>query len=219
MVVKKEIVYPIFLRCLTAVHPDTPDLDYWKEVFEDLAYNVCPAGTYILKGVFCCSVKNKEFIYNFLDPVRSDLKIYEDITRFLREKLHLVGKAERKQAIQQFEHDGLLRDDLNWVNIRKKSYKNILFQNFLINAKHQYHLRDRDIKKIYNFINLGLMLKAIKSSDIEYHNGDILDIKCVRFSEGHYKFDLDIYESIDDVVSLSSKSKKDKTDKKMLKNL
>ena len=43
--IKNELVYPIFLKCC-----EISDDDFWKYVFEELAYGRSPYGTYIKKG-------------------------------------------------------------------------------------------------------------------------------------------------------------------------
>ena len=104
---------------------------------------------------------------------------------------------------------------MEWENIKKKSLKDILFQNYLIHIKETYELRDVQIKKLYNLINLGLMLKSIKNSDIIYENGKIKDIKGIVFTKGKYKIELDIYSGLDDEITKSIEKKEEK----LLRNL
>ena len=58
MLVKKELLYPIFLEC--SQHADDT---FWENIFEDLAYGKAPYGTYISKDFLCCGYKKKEFSY------------------------------------------------------------------------------------------------------------------------------------------------------------
>ena len=103
----------------------------------------------------------------------------------------------------------------DWVDIKKKSLKDILFQNFLIKIKNQYELRDIQVRCLYNTINLGLMLKSIKNSDVIYEDGEIKGIKGFIFSKGKYRIDIDIYAGLDEDVSKNSNKKEDK----LLRNL
>jgi hypothetical protein len=192
---KREVLYPIFLRCVPFVGEDM----FWRETFEDLAYGICYGGAYITKGVMCSKVKGKEFVYKFND--KEPERICTDVTRLLREKLNIMSKNERKAMIDEMmeadQHNAQLRN-MEWNEIKKKSIKDILFQNFLIKMKYQYELRDSQMKKLYNIINLCLLLKSLKNTDIVYKNGEIQEIKGFHFSKSRYRVDLDIYSGLDE---------------------
>ena len=195
MPLTREIKYPFFLKCLQYTNDN-----YWKVLFEDLAYDICPISTYISKGLFCCSQSSKEFTYKI--PFDDPEKIFKDVTRILK-KNNFMSSDDRKiieDEINEIEIKNKELRNYDWNSIKKKSIKDMLFQNYLIEMKKKYNLKSIQIKKIYNFINLGLLLKHIKNSDITYNNGKIEDIKCITFSHstnpqnpnGKYKCNLDI---------------------------
>lgn len=212
MVLKREVNFPIFLKCLSIAE----DL-FWKEIFEDFSYGVCYNGTYISKGFLCSNLKGREFMYRFLDK-NDPKKLYNDITKILKEKLNIMSNNDRKKLIEELETiESNLRSikNVEWSCIKKKSIRDILFQNFLINMKNIHHLTDSQIKKIYNFINLGLMLKSIKNSDITYEDGEIKNITGIDFFKNKYILDIDIYSGLDDDCSKIYNKK----DKKLLSTL
>lgn len=193
---KREVIYPIFLKCLPYVEDE-----FWRETFEELSYGNCYQGSYVSKGFLFSNIKSKEFAYKFID--KEPEKIYSDITKLLKEKLNIMSKNDRNILINEFEEiEKNIKNikNLDWNDIKKKSIKDILFQNFMINVKKKYALRDSQVKCLYNTINLGLMLKSIKNSDIIYANGEIQEIKGFSFSQGKYKIDLDIYSGLDEEV-------------------
>lgn len=196
MPIKREIIYPVFLDAM-----NYSDDVFWKEIFEEMAYGIAPAGTYINKGVLFCKQISKDFIYKFLD--KDPKKIFDDINKLLKKNNIIMSTNDRKIILSDFsEAEKKLQElkSIEWVNIKKKSLKDTLFQNFLIESKKKYNLKDFHIKKIYNFINLGLMLKTIKPSDINYKNGEIISINGITFSENTYTLNFDIYEGLSDVV-------------------
>jgi len=200
-------MYPIFLKCIDYIGNDT----FWKETFEELSYGNCYQGSYINKGFICSNVKGKEFIYKFID--KEPDRIYQDVIKLFKEKLNIMSKNDRKILIDEFEEvEKNLKSIKNtdWVDIKKKSLKDILLQNFLIKTKKIYELSDYQLKKLYNSINLGLMLKSIKNTDIIYDNGEIREIKGILFSRGKYLIDIDIYSGLDDEVSKSTEKKERK---------
>lgn len=212
MPLRRDVIYPIFLKCIDYIENDT----FWRETFEELSYGNCYQGSYINKGFICSNVKGKEFIYKFID--KEPEKIYQDVTKLFKEKLNIMSRNDRKILIDEFEEvEKNLKaiKNTDWSDIKKKSLKDILFQNFLINAKKTYELSDYQLKKIYNSINLGLMLKSIKNSDILYENGEIKEIKGIVFYKGKYNIDIDIYSGLDEEVSKTVEKK----DRKLLRYL
>uniref|UniRef100_A0A6C0KGH8 Uncharacterized protein n=1 Tax=viral metagenome TaxID=1070528 RepID=A0A6C0KGH8_9ZZZZ len=208
---RRDVIYPIFLKCLPFVEDE-----FWKETFEELSYGNCYQGSYLSKGFLCCNVKGKEFIYKFLD--KEPQRIYNDISKLLKEKLNIMSKNDRKILIHEFEeleqHLKILKQT-EWNDIKKKSVKDILFQNYLIKHKKENELRDSQIRCLYHTINLGMMLKSIKNTDIVYHDGEIFEIKGITFAKGKYKIDIDIYSGLDEEVSKVSEKK----DEKLLRHL
>lgn len=193
MPIKRDIIYPIFLKTI----PFTND-NFWKDTFENLSYSICPTGCYISKGFLCSNVKGKEFVYKFID--KDVEQIYKDIYKLLKEKLNIMSKNERSILLKEFEEvEENIRKlrSCEWNEIKKKSTKDILFQNYLIEMKNEFELKNIQIKKLYNVMNLCIILKSISSSDIHYENGKILYINGITFSKGKYKVDIDIYKNID----------------------
>jgi hypothetical protein len=204
--IRRDVLYPIFLKCLPYVEDE-----FWKDTFEELSYGNCYQGSYLSKGFLCSNVKGREFVYKFID--KEPEKIYNDISKLLKDKLNIMSKNDRRLLITEFEEvEKNLKNLKNteWNDIKKKSTKDILFQNFLIDAKKRYELRDSQLKCLYNSINLGLMLKSIKNTDIIYKNGEIQEIKGFVFSKGKYRIEVDIYSGLDDEVSKVVEKKEEK---------
>ena len=111
-----------------------------------------------------------------------------------------MSKNERSILLKEFEEvEENIRKikTCTWNEIKKKGTKDILLQNFLIEMKQKYELRIGQIKKLYNLINLCMILKSISTVDIEYTDGEIKNINGITFTKGKYKVDIDIYKNID----------------------
>ena len=125
---KRDVIYPIFLKCLPYVEDE-----FWKETFEELSYGNCYQGSYVSKGFLFSIVKSKEFAYKFID--KEPEKIYNDITKLLKEKLNIMSKNDRSILINEFEEiEKNIKNikNVDWNDIKKKSIKDILFQNYII---------------------------------------------------------------------------------------
>jgi len=203
---RRDVIYPIFLKCLPFVEDE-----FWKETFEELSYGNCYQGAYLSKGFLCSNVKGKEFVYKFID--KEPPRIYTDVSRILKEKLNIMSKNDRKVMLNEFEEVERSIQQVkqsDWNEIKKKSLKDILFQNFLIKMKQSYELRDVQVRCVYNAINLGLMLKSIKTTDVVYENCEIKEIKGFHFSKGKYRIDMDIYSGLEDEVVKVVEKKEEK---------
>jgi hypothetical protein len=212
MPLRREVIYPIFLKCIDYTGNDT----FWRETFEELSYGNCYQGSYINKGFLCSNIKGKEFIYKFID--KEPDRIHQDVIKLFKEKLNIMSRNDRKiliDEIEEVEKNLKCIKNTDWIDIKKKSLKDILLQNFLIKTKKVYELTDYQLKKIYNSINLGLMLKSIKNTDIIYDNGEIKEIKGIVFHTGKYLIDIDIYSGLDEEISKSIEKK----DRKLLRYL
>ena len=204
--VRRDVIYPIFLKCL----PFAED-EFWRETFEGLSYGDCYQGAYLNKGFLCSSTKGKEFIYKFMD--KEPARIYQDVSKLLKEKLNIMSRNDRKILLSEFddvEHTLMLAKQADWNDIKKKSLKDILFQNYLIKMKHTHDLREAQVRCIYNAINLGLMLKSLKNTDIVYRDCEIKEIKGFHFSKGRYRIDFDIYAGLEDETVKVSGKKEEK---------
>jgi hypothetical protein len=193
MPIKRDIIYPIFLKTIQYTEDN-----FWKDTFENLSYAICPSGSYISKGFLCSSMKGKEFVYKFID--KEPERIYNDIYSLLKLKLNIMSKNERSILLKEFEEvEENIRKikTCTWNEIKKKGTKDILLQNFLIEMKKKHELRIGQIKKLYNLINLCMILKSISTCDIDYTDGEIKSINGITFTKGKYKVDIDIYKNID----------------------
>ena len=92
---KREIIYSIFLEC-----SDFCTDNYWKNIFEDLAYGQAPYGTYISKGFFCCNYKNKEFSYKI--EKKDARKLFDDICGLCK-KIGLLSHDDKIQKKIDFQ--------------------------------------------------------------------------------------------------------------------
>jgi hypothetical protein len=185
---KREIIYPMFLKC-----SDYCNDNYWKNIFEDLAYGQTPYGTYISKGFFCCNYKNKEFSYKI--EKKDSQKLYDDISSLCK-KIGLLShndKIQKKIDFRNLEND-IKEDREKWCNIRKKNLKDFLIENFVINMKKKYNLDNNQSKYLNYVIFLSMIFKIIGMKDVEYEDGEIKSIKGISFEEKKIILENDLFQ-------------------------
>ena len=99
-----KLVYPFFLNCCQYA-----DNFFWENLFMNLAFGIPPLGTYISQDFLCCSLDQKEFIY---DIKKKDSKIiYNEVYSLLK----------NHSGIFYYQNEaGKINDIKNWNDIKKK---------------------------------------------------------------------------------------------------
>ena len=188
MVIKKEIIYPVFLECCEF------SIDsFWENVFEDLAYGKTPYGTYINKNFLCCSYKNKEFSYKI--ERKEPHVLYDDIYHLLTKKLGILSRKEKvKKRVDFHKTESRIKEfRQDWGNIRKKNIKDLLVQRYVVTMKNKHDLTIKQARYLLSVICIAIVFKVITSKDIEYENGKIQNIIGIELTEKKILIKRDIY--------------------------
>ena len=189
--VKDELIYPIFLECCKY----TDDI-FWKYIFEDFAYGKTPYGTYITKNFLCCNYKTREFSYK-INTDKSPEVLYNEIYDILFNKFGLLSNKDKVKKRELFDSTQKEIDNQqlsNWNSIKKKSVKNILVENYIIEKKKKFNLSFNQIKKLLSIIVIGIIFKTISSADIDYSNSKINNINGFTFSNKKIHMNKNIYD-------------------------
>ena len=177
MVFRRDIIYPWILNCCNFCSDP-----YWENIFEDLAYGRPPYGTYISRDFLCCNYKKRDFSYKIENKDPS--KLHKDIYNLLKNRLGLLSREDKAQNQIDFKstEETLKNARKNWSDIRKKNTKDLLIEQYVVRMKHKHKLTIKQTRFLYSIISIAIVFKVITSSDIEYDNGVIYNIKVYRFS-------------------------------------
>lgn len=184
---KKEIVYPFFIECCKYT-----DDEYWKSIFEDLAYSITPYGVYINKNFMVCNYKDKEFSYKI--QKKDPKELFEDICNIFRNKLGLLSRDEiikKRNDIDNMKDD--IRNYTDWSSIKKKNIKEILIENYAINMRAKYSLSLAQTRYLVSIIFLAFIFKVLSADDITISNGAIENIEGLEYETGKIIMTRDIY--------------------------
>ena len=188
MVIKKEIIYPIFLECCQYATDN-----FWINIFEDLAYSKTPYGSYINKDFLCCNYKNKEFNYKI---EKKDAKeLYDEVYFLFAKKLGLLSQLDKINKKIDFTNieEEIKEYKKNWINIKKKNIKDLFIENYVIDMKNKHDLTLKNARYLLSIIFVGMIFKVITNKDIEYEDGKILNIKGVNFKNKKVILEKNIY--------------------------
>jgi hypothetical protein len=191
---KKELVYPFFLECIQYSQDS-----FWENIFEQLAFGYPIYGTFINKGFLCCSYKNKEFSYKI---ERKEPKVlYTEIYQLFTEKLGVLSKKQKIQKKLQFEdlEKNIQDTRLEWITIRKKNVKDILYEKFVLDNKEKYSLTWQQSKYLLSMIMLSMIFKTITSKDIIYKNGKIEHVNGFEFKKNDIAFNKNLCNSSNNI--------------------
>jgi hypothetical protein len=186
----RDLLYPVFLD-ISQQEEDK----FWKYIFEDLAFGMCPYGTYINKGFLCCNFKGKEFNYK-IDA--NDVHVcHKNVKHLLKNKLGLMSSIDRITMLEDFtKTENEIQDLMNikWSYIKKKSIKDFLIENFIIEKKKEFCLDEKQIRNLFFYIQTGILFRFITSKDIVYSNGIIENIDGIEFAHENIQYKKNISE-------------------------
>lgn len=186
---KREIIYPFLVECSKFT-----DDSFWKNIFEELAFGTTPYGTYLVKDHLTCGYKDKEFTYKI--EKKSPEILYKEITTLLKDKLGLLSREEivrRKTESKKYEENNdKLKND--WLSIKRKNIKDLLIEQYVIKMMKKHSLSTSQAKYLLSIIFIAFVFKTITHADIDYKNGEILNIEGIEFETGKINLKRDIYE-------------------------
>ena len=186
-----EIQYPIFLK-LSSRMVDS----FYKYMYEDLSYGILPYGLYLQDNYLCCYLKHKEFSYKLGDD--ADIK---EIHNLLKKSGILSEKDQIKQKeTLMFEKN----NNENKTSFTKKSFREMLIQNFIIDEGKKNHIHIDIIKRLFSFLNNAFLFKLLSFHNITFEENKIRSIDGITFQKSkvvinYEKFNMDNKISIQSV--------------------
>ena len=163
----KKLVYPFFLDCCQYT-----DNVFWGNIFFNLAFGIPPIGTYISQDFLCCSLNQKEFIYEI---EKKDSKIiYNEVYSLLKNHLGIFSYQDEA---------GKINDIKNWKDIKTKKMKELLIELYVLRMRTKYSLSIKQARYLLSTILIAMALKLITVNDIDYSNGRINKIEGINFSK------------------------------------
>ena len=138
MTIGNKLVYPIFLQCC-----DYTLDNFWKYIFEDLAYLKTPYGIYLQRDYICCNYKGKEFNYK-IDISKSPKTLFNDIYKLFNKRFELLSEKDKLNRRDLFEHS----DNLKNLELIKKKHKYESILQFVISMRKKMDVIFRTRKAI-----------------------------------------------------------------------
>jgi len=183
----KEVIYPIFFETMQYSSDS-----FWIYLFENLAYGICPDGVYFQsENTISCKYKGKEFNFDFSQLNAKD--IFDKLKNILQTKCNIYSKNDCMIQTEKLTDMLSKYKEQNWNQLKKKSIKEGLIENYVIELKNKHKFSNIIMKKLYYNIMLAINLKLISQQDICYdiEQGKIMDIKGLLIENNKIKFNTD----------------------------
>lgn len=184
-----EIIYPIFLEASQY----TSD-EYWRYLIEELAYGNCPYGTYIDSEQYTIISILKHKTGQFYFSEHNGKELYPLLYDFFHNTLGFHSYQEYIQHHQDLKqiHNVIYS---SWSDIKKKTIKDLLIENYVIELKHRYSLTVHQMKMLLSNIIIWFQFKILSNKDVLYDSETckILQINDLYLtSSGHIKLKRDL---------------------------
>lgn len=174
-----KVQYPIFLEFTHHVKDD-----YWKLLYEDMAFGKFPCGAYIQKNFFCCFCKGKEFS---VELIPKNFSVFTQIHSLLSNDLGIRSEKEKLVLKENVIQSQDVKDP-------KRIIKDVSLTSFIIKKGEDYRLPDNIIRKIFSFFIIGFMFKTLLLKDVVFDGNKIQDIRGFTFSHKKVRINKNILE-------------------------
>jgi len=198
------MTFPIFLECLNFT------LDpYWRQVFEDLSKGKFPKGSGTDSSGKTIYFKNTNERYKL--ETQPEL-LFKQLKELFQTKLGMRSKKDRSNIHDEIE---LLKENLEllytgtWASIRKKSIKDALIRNFVLELKELYSLDITQTAQLKELLQIGFLFNWILPESVVYDDKQISEIKGLVYDETTKKFELDFSETPEENTKKVKKIKRD----------
>lgn len=175
-----KVVYPIFLEFTHHVKDD-----YWKLLYEDMAFGKFPSGVYIQKNYFCCFCKGKEFS---VELIPNNFSVFTQIHSLLSNDLGIRSEKEKSVLKENIMQQSQITNE-------KRLIKDVSLTSFIIKKGEKYNLPDHIICKVFSLLIVGFMFKTLLLKDVVFQdNHEIQDVRGFTFTEKRVRINKNILE-------------------------
>ena len=181
----KSTLYPVLKYA-----SDNIEDEYWKTLFTDMSIGKCPKCIYISNNNILSTNKRKQFSFTIPKLEESELGTF-DILKFIDELKHslssntsllsIIDNDKRKEMLGQKTNE--IKNIDSWNAVKKKNIKEQLFINYVVKMKNEYGLDWNSAKYLYQLINNAFLMKTHTSADVEYNDGEIIEIEDIEYDE------------------------------------
>lgn len=174
-----KVQYPIFLEFTHHVKDE-----YWKLLYEDMAFGKFPGGAYVQKNFFCCYCKGKEFS---VELIPKNFSVFTQIHSLLSNDLGIRSEKEKLVLKESVIQSQTVKDP-------KRLIKDVSLTSFIIKKGETHNLPDNIIRKIFSLFIVGFMFKTLLLKDVIFNGNEIQEIRGFNFADRKVRINKNILE-------------------------
>ena len=191
----KIIKYPIFLQLSSRM-----DDNFWRFIYEDLAYGKVPYGLYIQDNYLCCYIKNKEFSYK----ITNNRDSLDDLHTLLRKRAGILSEKDKISTKENLYNQKMNENH----SINRKNYRDNLIQNYVICQGKKNNIKLDNLKNLLMFLNNAFLFKVISLNDIKFNNNTIDSIKGIIFKKNKIIIKYNLFSNVHNTSIVEDEIKK-----------
>jgi hypothetical protein len=181
-----SLVHPFFLEFTHNVQDE-----YWKLLYEDMAFGKFPSGVYILKDHFCCFHKGREFSVPLNNTETDTFSLFTQIHSLLNTRMGIQSEEEKKVMKERLMAPApIIKEEPS----TKRLIKDSTLTSFILQQGERYRLPDNILRKIFSLFIIGFMFKTILVKDVVFEGNEITGIHGFQFSEKKVKIERDVIQ-------------------------
>lgn len=150
----------------------------------------------IVEYLFCCQFTTNDNIIDLFEDLATKRQKCPTITN----KIKSYGDNYYKLYLDVLNHFKVketsnLLNNINiksWSSIRKKSLKDLILKNYIIEVKQKYNFDDTTINRLKKDLMVGLNFKSINDKNIVINNNKIIKILGLSLSINDYSWSSEI---------------------------
>ena len=144
-----------------------------------------PGKTYITDNQLCCKHNNKTHVLKIY--ANMPIRFRHDLHVFLHDTLEIRTSDEIREMIEHLDGSTEAISQIDsWTAIKKKSIKEIIIDQFVIDMQKKYQLGIRTARDLLADIYVYILFKFIQPVDIKIAGGRIQEISCLSFDQNKY---------------------------------
>lgn len=173
---KKEIIYPEFLSLIANLNDET-----WIKILKSASVGTFPRGVSYQKSVIIYN-KNQKITLN-QELSGTDQNKAQQYINFLQDKLSIRSELDNNKNTEDRNNESVSLNDKykSWADVKKKSEKEALLNNFIAESEKFLQLNDQEYKSFRETIYRGYYSKLFDKTNIIISNGKIHRITILTF--------------------------------------
>ncbi|ADO00531.1 hypothetical protein WIV_gp187 [Wiseana iridescent virus] len=151
---------------------------------------------YYLEYLFCCQFTTNEKIIDLLEDLATKKRkcvLTNKLSTYKNNYEELYTDVLKSFKIKDTGNKDKITTIKNWSSIRKKTIKDLILKNYIIEVKYKYNFDEITTNNLKRDLMIGLNFKNVNDKNIIIQDNKICSIVGLNLSINNYTWDYDIF--------------------------